>query len=123
MSAYPLKATDQQTCRYFASVPDSDIDSGPLQRRHTLGGDRHPPSGGAGPIATSAARQHAISPHCVSKPRRIDQCADKRPSSLLKNPRHSECIVIQFFYHESAGAGMRGAFMDQGGLFSYIAPE
>src|SRR6266542_6568878 len=45
------------------------------------------------------------------------------PSSLLKNPRHSECIVIQFFYHESAGAGMRGAFMDQGGLFSYIAPE
>src|SRR6266516_459886 len=44
-------------------------------------------------------------------------------SSLLKNPRHSECIVIQFFYHESAGAGMRGAFMDQGGLFSYIAPE
>src|SRR6266567_501117 len=48
---------------------------------------------------------------------------DKRTSSLLKNPRHSECIVIQFFYHESAGAGMRGAFMDQGGLFSYIAPE
>src|SRR6266542_1405472 len=46
-----------------------------------------------------------------------------RPSSLLKNPRHSECIVIQFFYHESAGAGMRGAFVDQGGLFSYIAPE
>src|SRR6266700_2294407 len=45
------------------------------------------------------------------------------PSSLLKNPRHSECIVIQFFYHESAGAGMRGAFVDQGGLFSYIAPE
>src|SRR6266496_3936307 len=46
-----------------------------------------------------------------------------RSNSLLKNPRHSECIVIQFFYHESAGAGMRGAFMDQGGLFSYIAPE
>jgi hypothetical protein len=31
--------------------------------------------------------------------------------------------VIQFFYHESAEAGMRGAFVDQGGLFSYIAPE
>ena len=31
--------------------------------------------------------------------------------------------MIQFFYHESAGAGMRGAFVDQGGLFSYIAPE
>jgi transposase len=45
------------------------------------------------------------------------------PSSLLKNPRHSECIVIQFFYHESVGAGMRGAFVDHGGLFSYIAPE
>src|SRR6266699_2317826 len=44
-------------------------------------------------------------------------------SSLLKNPRHRECIVIQFFYHESVGAGMRGAFMDQSVLFSYIAPE
>jgi len=31
--------------------------------------------------------------------------------------------VILFFYHESAGAGMRGAFVDQSGLFSYIAPE
>ena len=31
--------------------------------------------------------------------------------------------MIQFFYHESAGAGMRGAFVDQSGLFSYIAPE
>jgi transposase len=30
--------------------------------------------------------------------------------------------VIQF-YHESAEAGMRGAFADQGGLFSYIVPE
>ncbi len=43
-------------------------------------------------------------------------CSSKaNPSnSLLKNPRHSERIVIQFFYHESAGAGMRGAFVDQG---------
>jgi DNA phosphorothioation-dependent restriction protein DptH len=31
--------------------------------------------------------------------------------------------VIQFFDHESAEAGMRGAFVDQGELFSYIAPE
>src|SRR6266542_1099797 len=67
----------------------------------------------------------------VIGPRFEPECAPSRPvswgraapSSLLKNPRHSECIVIQFFYHESAGAGMRGAFMDQGGLFSYIAPE
>jgi hypothetical protein len=31
--------------------------------------------------------------------------------------------VFQFFYHESAEAEMRGAFVDQGGLFSYIVPE
>ena len=31
--------------------------------------------------------------------------------------------MIQFFYHESVGASMRRAFVDQGGLFSYIAPE
>jgi hypothetical protein len=31
--------------------------------------------------------------------------------------------MIQFFCDESAEAGMRGAFVDQGGLFSYIAPE
>ena len=31
--------------------------------------------------------------------------------------------MIQFFYHESGEVGMRGAFVDQGGLFSYIAPE
>jgi hypothetical protein len=30
--------------------------------------------------------------------------------------------MIQFFCDESAEAGMRGAFVDQGGLFSYIAP-
>src|SRR5665811_2005930 len=27
------------------------------------------------------------------------------------------------FYHESSEACMRGAFVDQGGLFSYISPE
>ena len=31
--------------------------------------------------------------------------------------------MIQFIYHESSGARMRGAFTDQGGLFSYISPE
>src|SRR5215831_9469903 len=46
------------------------------------------------------------------------------PSSLLKNPsRHSEDLLIQFFYHESAEACMRGVFSDQGRLFSYISPE
>src|SRR6266516_1677910 len=44
-------------------------------------------------------------------------------NSLLKKPGHSRCVVIQFCYHESTGAGMRGGFVDQGGLFSYIAPE
>src|SRR6202040_1161510 len=31
--------------------------------------------------------------------------------------------MIQFFCDESAEAGMRGRFVDQGGLFSYIAAE
>jgi Transposase domain (DUF772) len=31
--------------------------------------------------------------------------------------------MIQFIYHESSGARMRGVFADQGGLFSYISPE
>src|SRR5262245_34024483 len=45
------------------------------------------------------------------------------PSSLLKNPRQNESSLIQFFYHESVEARMRGAFTDQGQLFSYISPE
>src|SRR5262249_60006637 len=32
-------------------------------------------------------------------------------------------LLIQFFYHESAGAWMRGVFSDQGRLFSYISAE
>src|SRR6476619_6119261 len=31
--------------------------------------------------------------------------------------------MIHFFCDDSAEAGMRGAFVDQGGLCSYIAPE
>src|SRR6266513_4027687 len=46
-----------------------------------------------------------------------------RSSSLLKNLSPQQEFADSIFYHESAGAGMRGAFMDQGGLFSYIAPE
>src|SRR6516164_2200027 len=44
-------------------------------------------------------------------------------SSLLKNPRQNESSLIQFFYHESVEARMRGAFTDQGQLFSYLSPE
>src|SRR6516164_116699 len=47
----------------------------------------------------------------------------KKPSSLLKIPRQNESSLIQFFYHESVEARMRGAFTDQGQLFSYISPE
>jgi transposase len=36
---------------------------------------------------------------------------------LLKNPRQNESSLIQFFYHESVEARMRGAFVDQGQLF------
>src|SRR5262249_33740676 len=44
-------------------------------------------------------------------------------SSLRKNPRQNESSLIQFFNHESVEARMRGAFTDQGQLFSYISPE
>jgi hypothetical protein len=47
----------------------------------------------------------------------------EKPSSLLKNPRQNESSLIQFFYHESVETRMRGAFTDQGQLFSYISPE
>jgi transposase len=43
-------------------------------------------------------------------------------SSLLKNLRQGEDLLIQFIANRLE-AEMRGAFVDQGGLFSYIAPE
>ena len=44
-------------------------------------------------------------------------------SSLLKKPSPwRECRDL-VFCHESAEAGMRDTFVDQGGLFSYIAPD
>src|SRR5262249_9844582 len=49
----------------------------------------------------------------------LDYCS----SSLLKNPRQNESSLIQLFYRESMEARMRGAFTDQGQLFSYISPE
>src|SRR5882724_10437465 len=47
----------------------------------------------------------------------------KRPSSLLKKPSQRPTVDDSIIYHESSGTGMRGAFADQGGLFSYISPE
>jgi len=46
--------------------------------------------------------------------------------SLTAGPttvKSSRSLLPIFYHHESAGAGMRGAFVDQGRLFSYIAPE
>ncbi|MEA2903813.1 MAG: hypothetical protein QOI12_1200, partial [Alphaproteobacteria bacterium] len=40
-------------------------------------------------------------------------------SSLLKNPSPQRASDDSVFYHESAEACMRGAFLDQGKLFSY----
>src|SRR5438132_1567148 len=57
---------------------------------------------------------------CSSAMARACSCCS---SSLLKNPRQNESSLIQFFYHESVEARMRGAFTDQGQLFSYISPE
>src|SRR6202047_1345284 len=44
-------------------------------------------------------------------------------SSLLKNPFVTRESDDSMMHHESSGARMRGAFVDQGGLFSYVAPE
>jgi hypothetical protein len=54
---------------------------------------------------------------------RVGAIDKMRPSSLLKHPRQNEISLIQFFNHESVEARMRGAFTDQGQLFSYISPE
>src|SRR5882757_7798331 len=47
----------------------------------------------------------------------------KRSNSLLKKPSQRPTVDDSIIYHESSGTGMRGAFADQGGLFSYISPE
>src|SRR5882672_10562493 len=47
----------------------------------------------------------------------------KVSSSLLKKPSQRPAVDDSIIYHESSGARMRGAFADQGGLFSYISPE
>jgi transposase len=44
-------------------------------------------------------------------------------SSLRKNPRHGKNLLILCLGRESGEARMRGAFVDQGRLFSYISPE
>src|SRR6266540_3694023 len=121
------------TWRSEASNPSSRRDRTATRQSNTIG---KPTSGATSSSDASIASSNSgASPPDTRKPRELTfRCyasqqrnsgskPSTRPSSLLKNPRHSECIVIQFFYHESAGAGMRGAFVDQGGLFSYIAPE
>src|ERR1700732_4791585 len=46
-----------------------------------------------------------------------------RSSSLLKNPFVTRESDDSMMHHEWSGARMRGPFVDQGGLFSYVAPE
>src|SRR6266446_3317146 len=60
---------------------------------------------------------------CSSTTNRLPIRSRGPSRSLLKNPRQNESSLIQFFYHESVEARMRGAFTDQGQLFSYISPE
>jgi transposase len=45
------------------------------------------------------------------------------PSSLRKNPSPTQEFADSFFFDESAEGKMRGGFVDQGRLFSYISPE
>src|SRR5579859_6621240 len=51
------------------------------------------------------------------------RCWRCRHSSLRKNPSSTREFADSLFFGESAEAGMRGAFVDQGRLFSYISPE
>jgi transposase len=44
-------------------------------------------------------------------------------SSLRKNPSPTQEFADSFFFDESAEGKMRGGFVDQGRLFSYISPE
>src|SRR6266513_5510221 len=44
-------------------------------------------------------------------------------SSLRKNPSPTQEFADSFFSDESAEGKMRGGFVDQGRLFSYISPE
>jgi transposase len=46
-----------------------------------------------------------------------------RSSSLRKNPSPTQEFADSFFFDESAEGKMRGGFVDQGRLFSYISPE
>src|ERR1700720_3059299 len=47
----------------------------------------------------------------------------KPSSSLRKNPSPTQKFADSFFFDESAEGKMRGGFVDQGRLFSYISPE
>src|SRR6266516_2589974 len=47
----------------------------------------------------------------------------RHKSSLLKKPSPSRVRRDSIFLSRIGGAGIRGAFVDQGGLFSYTAPE
>src|SRR5258707_2041999 len=75
------------------------------------------------PMRTTSAviwsNNRCTSPRCRS----VSPSCSPSSNSLLKNPRQNESSLIQFFYHESVEARMRGAFTDQGQLFSYISPE
>jgi transposase len=48
---------------------------------------------------------------------------EKGSSSLRKNPSPTQEFADSFFFDESAEGKMRGGFVDQGRLFSYISPE
>ena len=54
---------------------------------------------------------------------KVTHYARRLSSSLLKNSSPKREFADSIFYHESVEARMRGAFVDQGRLFSYISPE
>jgi hypothetical protein len=47
----------------------------------------------------------------------------RKPSSLLKNPSPAGGLDDSLYHLESLESSMRGRFVDQGGLFSYVEPE
>jgi hypothetical protein len=53
----------------------------------------------------------------------ITRAAQARSNSLLKNPSPRRGLDDSLYHLESVETIMRGRFTDQGGLFSYIAPD
>src|SRR6516225_937332 len=130
-----VEATGKIASVEFGSSPANSLDLSSAQNRLVIMSPSVPVCAATDALAPSAWYSKSPGRHCTGIPAKSNQRTRKRrssprfkrretcSSSLLKNPRQNESSLIQFFYHESVEARMRGAFTDQGQLFSYISPE